>query len=91
MRPSVRTALPGFVLHPVGFAVGSVWLMDELWFSIFVAWLIKTLILRYGGPTLYRRVVPFFLGLILGQYTAAAFWFLVDLYTGKTGNQVFWI
>jgi len=49
------------------------------------------LILRYGGPSIYKRVVPFFLGLVLGQYTAAAFWFVVDLCTGKTLNTVFWI
>lgn len=88
---ALRASLPWFTLHPIGFAVGSVWLMDRLWLSIFLAWLFKNLILRYGGPALYRKAVPFFLGLALGQYTAAAFWFLVDLCTGKTGNGVFWI
>lgn len=87
----MRASFPWFALHPIGFAVGSVWLMDQLWLSIFLAWLIKSLILRYGGPMVYRKAIPFFLGLVLGQYTAAAFWFIVDLCTGKTGNQVFWI
>jgi hypothetical protein len=88
---ALRASFPWFTLHPIGFAVGSVWLMNQLWFSIFLAWLCKSLILRYGGPAVYRKIVPFFLGLVLGQYTAAAFWFVVDLCTGKTGNQVFWI
>jgi len=88
---AMRASFSWFTLHPIGFAVGSVWLMDRLWFSIFLAWLVKSLILRYGGPLVYRRAVPFFLGLVLGQYTAAAFWFVVDLCTGKTGNMVFWI
>jgi hypothetical protein len=87
----MRASFPSFILHPIGFTVGSVWLMNQLWFSIFLAWLIKTLVLRYGGPSVYKKIVPFFLGLVLGQYTAAAFWFVVDLCTGKTGNQVFWI
>jgi hypothetical protein len=87
----LRSTFPWFSLHPIGFAVGSVWLMNQLWFSIFLAWLAKSLILRYGGPLIYKKVVPFFLGLALGQYTAAAFWFVVDLCNGKTGNQVFWI
>ena len=87
----LRASFPWFTLHPIGFAVGSVWLVNQLWFSIFLAWLAKTLILRYGGPSIYKRVVPFFLGLVLGQYTAAAFWFVVDLCTGKTDNMVFWI
>jgi len=88
---ALRASFPWFTLHPIGFAVGSVWLMNYLWFSVFLAWLIKSAVLRYGGPAVYRRAVPFFLGLALGQYTAAAFWFVVDLCTGKTENQVFWI
>jgi len=87
----LRASFPWFWLHPIGFVVGSVWLMNQLWFSIFLAWLIKSLVMRYGGPIIYKRVVPFFLGLVLGQYTAAAFWFVVDWCTGKTDNQVFWI
>jgi hypothetical protein len=87
----LRTRFAGFMLHPIGFAVGPQMLMDQLWFSFFLAWLVKSLILRYGGAHVYRRAVPFFLGLVLGQYTAAAFWFVVDLCTGKTGNVVFWI
>jgi len=88
---ALRACFAWFSLHPIGFAVGSVWLMDQLWFSIFLAWLIKALVLRYGGPVVYRKVVPFFLGLILGTYTSAAFWFVADWITGKTDNRVFWI
>ena len=86
----MRTMFPWFVLHPIGFVVGSAWLMNSLWFSVFLAWLIKSIILRYGGAMVYKKVVPFFLGLVLGQYTAAAVWFVIDLCTGKTGNIVFW-
>ena len=62
---SLRASFAWFQLHPIGFTVGSVWLMNELWFSIFLAWLTKSLILRYGGPLVYRKMVPFFLGLVL--------------------------
>ena len=34
--------------------------------SMFITWLIKLLILRYGGIVLYRRMLPLFIGLILG-------------------------
>jgi len=78
-------------LHPLGFAIGSVHLIDRLWFSIFLVWLLKTLILKYGGVRLFRQGRPFFLGLILGQYSAACFWFIIDFITGHTGNMVFWI
>jgi len=78
-------------LHPIGFTIGSVWLIDQLWLSIFLVWLLKTLILKYGGVRLFRQTRPFFLGLILGQYSAAGFWFIIDLITKHTGNRVFWI
>lgn len=54
-------------------------------------WLLKTLILKYGGIKIFDRLRPFFLGLILGQYSVATFWFVIDLITGHTGNSVFWI
>jgi len=57
----------GWPLHPIGLAIAmtnTVWID---WFSIFLAWLFKKLILRYGGPAVYRRSTLFFLGLIVGS------------------------
>ncbi len=87
----VRYRFLWWPFHPLGFAVGSVTWIDHLWFSIFLVWLVKALMLKYGGVRLFRQGRPFFLGLILGQYSAAALWFLIDLVTGHTGNSVFWI
>lgn len=33
--------------------------------SFFLAWLIKTLLLRYGGAGLYRKFLPFFVGMVV--------------------------
>ncbi|MFP4057334.1 MAG: DUF6785 family protein [Candidatus Brocadiia bacterium] len=78
-------------LHPLGFPIASIWLTGQIWFSIFLAWSVKSLVLRYGGAELYKRTRFFFLGLILGQYTASGMWIVIDLFTGKTGNSLFWI
>ena len=67
---AVRARFVWFPLHPVGYLVSSSWAMNPFWFSIFVAWAIKSAILRYGGLKLYRRNVPLFLGLILGEFLA---------------------
>ena len=87
----LRNRLIWWPLHPLGFTVGMVWLVDNLWLSIFLAWFIKTLLLRYGGPKVYENGKPFFFGLILGQYSAAVVWFIINFLTHTTGNGVFWI
>ena len=44
----------------------------------FVAWAIKTVLLRVGGVTLYRRAAPVFLGLTIGCFTGIALSQVVD-------------
>jgi len=57
-----------------------------MWFSVFVAFLLKSIVLKYGGPQLYRRAVPFFLGMILGEIVPAGIWLVIDAFTGMNGN-----
>ena len=57
-----------------------------MWFSVFVALMVKSVALKYGGPTVYRRFIPFFLGLILGEIVTAGFWLIIDYFTGTQGN-----
>ncbi|MEW6751026.1 MAG: DUF6785 family protein [Candidatus Latescibacterota bacterium] len=86
-----RHRLPWWPLHPLGFPIAVVWSTNQVWFSIFVAWLLKLAVLRYGGPRLYRASRPFFIGLIAGQATIAGLWLVVDHFTGMTDNLVFWM
>ena len=72
--------------HPLGFPVSAVF--GTMFFSVFLAWLLKTLVIRYGGPTLYLKTRPFFLGLILGQFVTAGVWYAIDHFTGTSGNSV---
>jgi hypothetical protein len=54
-------------LHPIAFPIASAWVMDSALPAVFIAWLAKTIIMRYGGLRLYRAALPFFLGMILSQ------------------------
>jgi hypothetical protein len=78
-----------FPIHPVAFPISAMWTTHHLMPSIFIAWLVKTVVLRYGGVMLYRRTRPFFLGLILGHYFAGGLWCVIDGFTGMTGNHLF--
>ena len=52
--------------------------------------LIKS-VLRFGGAALYKRSQAFFLGLIAGQVLCNGIWLVIDYFTGKVGNSIFWV
>jgi hypothetical protein len=73
-------------IHPLGLMIGSTSPSQWVWFSIFLGWLLKISILHLGGINTYRKILPLFLGLILGGFLAAGFWIGIDFFTGITGN-----
>jgi hypothetical protein len=75
----LRGQFYGFPLHPIGFAISGSWAMNLVWFPLALAWGIKLAIIRYGGLPLYRRLLPFFLGLILGEAVVGMGWSLVGV------------
>ena len=87
----MRSRFLWWPFHPIGFAIGPVWIMDHIWFTIFLAWLIKTIVVKYGGLKLFQKLRPLFLGLILGQFTCNGVWVLIDAIVGGRGNRIFWI
>lgn len=87
----LRQRFTWWPLHPLGFAIGANQMMNVIWFNVFLAWLIKRLVLRYGGASAYRHSQRFFLGLIAGQSLCNGAWLVIDYFTGKVGNPIFWI
>lgn len=55
-------------LHPLAYAVSGSWEMNLVWMPLLIAWAIKGLVLKYGGVKTYQSWMPFFYGLILGQF-----------------------
>ncbi|MFC1717557.1 DUF6785 family protein [Candidatus Poribacteria bacterium] len=66
-------------LHPLGYAMASNQEMSDLWAPILICLFLKWLILKYGGIKSYRRAVPFFLGLVLGDYLMGITWSLLSV------------
>lgn len=71
-----------FPLHPIGYLAANSWGMQINWASFFIGWLLKVLITRYGGLKLYNRLMPFFLGLLVGDALTNALWGLIAWLTG---------
>ena len=77
-------------LHPIGFPVGGTYMMWYAWSSMFLGWLLKLTILKYGGQNLFQKLRPFFLGMVLGEVTHAGIWMVIDYFTGMIGDVVRW-
>jgi hypothetical protein len=73
----LRTHFLWWPLHPVGYALAGTYTMDKVWMPFTIAFVAKALILRYGGPKLYQRLLPFFIGLVIGDLFNGGFWTLV--------------
>jgi len=81
-----RRLVVGFPFHPLGYAAATAY-GSLLWGPFFVVWLVKVIILKFGGMKLYRAAIPFFLGLALGHFfTAGLVWGLLGAY----GGEAFW-
>ena len=67
--------------HPIGYVMTSAtWGgLSDYWFSVFLGWMIKLIIVKFFGLKAHRRAVPFFLGLILGDYLLTCAWSLVGI------------
>ena len=75
-------------LHPLGYLAQGGWIMKQLWFSIFLAWLAKTIVLRYGGVGAYKKARIVFIGIIVGLLVAGGLWLIIDSITGMRGNRI---
>ena len=69
--------MPKWPLHPIGILIVYTYYGSIAWASIFLGWLIKVILVRYGGSRLYRAAKPFFLGMIVGEVFSAMFWSIV--------------
>ena len=77
-------------LHPIGYALAFSWNLMAYWLSFLVAWIIKFSLMRYSGVRSYRKARPFFLGLILGEFTMALFWTMLNWLTGVPAPYFPW-
>lgn len=75
----LKYRFPWWPLHPVGFAIAGISYVHFSTFSVFIAWCIKFIILRIGAAALYRRYIPFFLGVLTGYTAGVGLSLVVDI------------
>ena len=75
--------------HPAGYALAISFAMDYFWFAFFISWLVKWILLKQGGMGMHRKAMPFFLGLILGDYVVGSIWAIVGPIMDITNYKIF--
>jgi hypothetical protein len=77
----MRTRFLWWPLHASGYVLsGASWGgMIYFWFPVMVSWLIKSIILRHGGRGTHRKAIPFFLGLVLGDFVPRSISSIISL------------
>ena len=66
-------------LHPAGYPLAVSFAIDYFWCPFFISWLLKTIILKTVGIKGYQRMIPFFFGLILGDFVIGASWMILGM------------
>lgn len=75
----LRLTLSWWPLHPIAFVVVYAWATGKAYFSVFLGWLCKVIVVRLGGASLLKSARPVFIGLIVGEAFAAGFWLITSL------------
>lgn len=73
----MRSRFDWFPLNPLAYAIVPSWTGYVLWFSFFMAWLVKGGILKFGGISTYRKIAPLMIGMVLADFMMQVFWVLV--------------
>jgi len=78
---ALRRLFLRFPLHPLGFMFAFSGVAINGWGMLGLATIVKSSVLRIGGRGLYNRLLPFFIGLIVGHYFAAGLlWSLISTF-----------
>lgn len=83
----MRGRLAWWPFHPIGFIMAHTWPASVMWPSICLGWLIKLMIMRYGGSKTYYKLKPALYGVILGECLAGGFWMVVAVYLFWIGKE----
>ena len=82
----LRSKVIWLSIHPLGYLIaGGGELPGDLLLPLIICTGAKWLILKHGGIRSYRRAVPFFLGLVFGDFMVGSSWsFLSVLFDTET-------
>ncbi len=81
----LRLRFAWWPLHPVGYLMLETFPSSTFWFSIFLGWLLKIVLVQFGSSGLYRACRPACIGLLVGESAAAGFWLITSVVLNQCG------
>jgi len=64
----IRYRIPGFPIHPAGYALSMNFGIDYIWFGLMVVLFVKMFVNRYYGLPGYEKLRAVAIGVILGEF-----------------------
>ncbi len=83
----MRLTFVWWPVHPIAFIVLYSYSTNTIWLSVFLGWLVKVILTKLGGSTLLRAAKPVFIGLIVGEASAAGVLLVVSLILNALGYE----
>ncbi|MFW5868123.1 MAG: DUF6785 family protein [Armatimonadota bacterium] len=77
---ALRRRFVWWPLHPLGYITWMGWPIQRYWMSIFIGWLWKVTVVRFGGYRTFNRLRPIAFGLILGVSVVITVWIVVHYF-----------
>ena len=73
---------------PIALCMATSDALGYIWFSIFIGWVCKTSVMRIGGVSIYNRLRPVFLGMVIGEVLMAGVWMAVGAVVRISGFEI---
>lgn len=84
----LRLRFTWWPLHPLLFLVWTTYPIGVMFHSFLIGWIVKKIVLRYGGNRLVQKLKPLMFGVIAGEVMGAVFFMVVGaIYYFWTGEK----
>jgi len=78
---ALRSMFMWFPIHPLGYVLATTLFAHTMWFTTFLAWLIRVLVLRIGGAHSIRKtLIPFCVGMFIACMVSIIFFDIIAMY-----------
>jgi hypothetical protein len=84
----VRFRVPGFWLHPAGYALAMNFGLDYFWFGLIIVLIVKVFVERYYGLRGHEMLHRIALGIVLAEFLAEGIWTAVAIYNHQATYSI---